>query len=370
MTSPPSPTSFMKETTGAHFQGLAADELIDAAPRHSQSARDIPADIIAIRSRPRRGHLPVLGAIWSGARQLGYASIFYGLRLRGQFPSRLLASPSDIWPGDPDVAKLLASGVFRYHGAEVRGDIPDLTDPDIPGPLKRWLHSFMWLRDLAMLDDVRKARAIAKPALEHWLAHYSRWDRLAWAPATTGLRLMMLINHAPLVLATKDLVYRSKVLNSLAHQGRHLARTLDLAAPGLPRLQAATGLVFSSILLPSGEARIKPGLDALERELAAILLPDGIPECRNPDTLAHILQLLISLRDGYRAARKTPPTFLQIHIDSAAAALRGLHLKGHGIACFNGACHGQERRIQHCLDMSESKAAAQFSARHGGYQRL
>jgi len=371
MTSPLAPASFAHAEEDTHFRGLesAADGALGPQGRKVGNAV-ISADIQAVRNTPRRAGVPVLTPLWNTARELGYASILYGLRLRGQFPSRLLASPSDIWMGDPAIGARMQQGLFQYQGHEASGSIPDFTDPDLPLPLRRWLHSFSWLRDLSTLEDVRKARAIAKPALEEWLVHYSRWDKVAWAPDITGIRLMALINHAPLVLATKDLVYRSQVLNAFARQGRHLARTLDMAAPGLPRLRAATGLVFSSILLPGGESRMKPGLAMLERELGKTLLDDGVPESRNPEDLVAVLQLLISLRDAYRAARKTPPTFLQIHIDKAAAALRGLTLEGSGLVALNGARHGQERLVQHCLDMSESQAAAQQSARYGGYQRL
>lgn len=371
MTTQPTLATFQSAQKDTRFQSHEDQVAPDGATEtDGQASSNIDLEIEAKRSSPRGSGVPVITPIWSLARQMGYASIFYGLRLRGQFPSRLLASPSDIWPGDPAIGALMPEGLFRHQGAETSGDIPDFTDPDLPLSLKTWLHSFVWLRDLATLDDIRKARAIAEPALKEWLVHYSRWDKTAWAPHVVGLRLMALINHAPLVLASKDLVYRSKVLNALAHQGRHLSRTLDMAEPGLPRIQAACGLMFSSILLPGGEARTKPGLRMLERELDQVLLADGTPESRNPEDLVEILQLLITLRDGYRAARKTPPTILQVTIDKAAAALRGIRLKGYGLAAFNGARHGQNRRIQHCIDMSESQASAQLSARQGGYQRL
>lgn len=370
MTTQPGLATFQSAPEDTRFQ--SHEDQAAPTPPHDEaaSAPDIALEIEAQRSSPRRHGTPILTPIWSLARQMGYASILYGLRLRGQFPSRLLASPSDIWPGDPAIGALMQEGLFRHKGAETSGAIPDFTDPDLPLPLKRWLHSFVWLRDLATLDDIRKARAIAEPALKEWLVHYSRWDKVAWAPDVVGMRLMSLINHAPLVLASKDLVYRSKVLNVLAHQGRHLSRTLDMAPPGLPRIRAACGLMFSSILLPGGEGRTKPGLRMLERELGQMLLADGIPETRNPEDLVAVLELLITLRDGYRAARKTPPTLIQVTIDKAAAALRGIRLKGYGLAAFNGARHGQDRLIQHCIDMSESQASAQLSARQGGYQRL
>lgn len=370
MTTRPAPAVFISAPEETRFQGLEGADADAGAKASPAAPNDIPLESHAERCRPRRAGIPVLHPVWRTLRQLGYASIFYGVRLHGQFPSRLLASPSDMWPGDAEAGTAMAEGLYRHQGFETSGDIPDFTDPDLPKPLKDWLHSFVWLRDLATVEDIRKARALAEPALQEWLLHYSRWDKEAWAPEVLGQRLMSLINHAPLVLASKDLVYRSKVLNALARQGRHLARTLDLAPPGLLRIRAATGLVFSSLLLPAGESRVKIGNRVLERELASALRADGSAESRNPEDLVSILELLITLRDGYRAARKTPPTYLQVTIDKAAATLRGVRLRGQGLAAFNGARHGQQRSVQHCLDMSESKAAAQLFARQGGYQRL
>ncbi|MEO0413165.1 MAG: heparinase II/III family protein [Pseudomonadota bacterium] len=331
---------------------------------------NISTDLHIIRSNTRSPGLPALEPVWRVLRQLGYASLLYGLRLKGQFPARLIASPSDIWPGDPEVGALIAQGIFRHEGMETSGDIPDFTDPDLPLALKRWLHSFVWLRDLASLNDPRRTRAIAEPALKEWLSHYSRWDKVAWAPDVTGQRLISLINHAPLVLASQDLVYRSQVLNAMAQQGRHLARTLGMAQPGLPRIIASTGLAFSSLLLPGGDTRVKPALKTLETELSAMLLSDGMAESRNPEDCMTVLRALITLRDSYRAARKTPPTFLHVFIDKVASALKGVRLPGAGVAAFNGACHGQGLAFDTLVDMAESDAASLLNGRAGGYQRI
>ncbi|MEM7569511.1 MAG: heparinase II/III family protein [Pseudomonadota bacterium] len=328
----------------------------------------ISTDMRTARAKTRRMGVPGVSQAWKAVRELGYASLLYGLRLKGQFPARLLASPSDIWPGDPATGALIADGIFRHGNQETSGDIPDFTDPDLPLALKRWLHSFIWLRDLASLGDPKRGRAIAEPALKEWLLHYSRWDRVAWAPDVTGQRLISLINHAPLVLATQDLVYRSTVLNAMAQQGRHLARTMGLAAPGLPRIIAATGLAFSSLLLPGGQSRVKPALKALEKELGDVLLSDGMAESRNPEDVMDILRALITLRDGFRAARQTPPTFLHVAIDKAAAALKGIRIEGAGIAAFNGARHGVKSAS--LLDMAESDAAPLQNGRYSGYQRI
>lgn len=359
-------------TAGDEVSGFAAQADNDRSDPLEQIDRllQLHTDLEVTRRRARSSVLPGFGGVWSTLRNVGYASLLYGLRLRGQFPSRLIASPNDIWPGNPSVGGLIATGIFRHQGYETSGDVPDFTDPDLPLPLKRWLHSFIWLRDLASLNDPRRARAIAEPALKEWLSHYSRWDKVAWAPEVTGQRLISLINHAPLVLATQDLVYRSTVLNAMAQQGRHLARTLDLAPAGYARILASTGLAFSSLLLPGAEGRVKPAIKHLEAELSAMLLSDGMVESRNPEELMDVLRALITLRDGYRAARKTPPTMLQVNIDRAASALKGLSLPGGAVAAYNGARHGLGFSCARLLDMAESAAAPLLNGRASGYQRL
>ena len=48
-------------------------------------------------------------------------------------------------------------------------------------------------------------------------------------PHTRG-RVLFWTAHAPLILSSTDLIYRSKVLNTLARGGRHLDRYADRAA--------------------------------------------------------------------------------------------------------------------------------------------
>ena len=63
---------------------------------------------------------------------------------------------------------------------------------------------------------------------------------------------MIWASHAPLILSSRDLIYRSKLLNHIARTARHLDRTADKAESSLGRLVAWSGVVAASLLLPEG----------------------------------------------------------------------------------------------------------------------
>ena len=62
--------------------------------------------------------------------------------------------------------------------------------------------------------------------------------------------------HAPLILSSTDLVYRSLVLNTLARGARHIDRGADKLPPGAPRVAALCGVVAAGVLIPGGDAVI------------------------------------------------------------------------------------------------------------------
>ncbi|MFX7785120.1 hypothetical protein ABTJ92_23130, partial [Acinetobacter baumannii] len=68
-------------------------------------------------------------------------------------------------------------------------------------------------------------------------------------------RILLWTAHAPLILSSTDLVYRSRVLNTLARGARHIDRGAEKAAPGAPRVAAMCGVVAAGLLIPGGDVR-------------------------------------------------------------------------------------------------------------------
>ena len=86
-----------------------------------------------------------------------------------------------------------------------------------------------------------------------WLSnHADRVSEPAWRPDLWGWRILFWATHAPLILSSTDLVYRSAVLNGLARGARHLDRSADRAPVGLQRIAAWAGIVAAGLLITGG----------------------------------------------------------------------------------------------------------------------
>src|SRR3546814_4013526 len=94
-----------------------------------------------------------------------------------------------------------------------------------------------------MVTTREQAAPIAEAILRKWLAvHAEKPSEPAWRADNAGWRMLFWTAHAPLILSSTDLVYRSLVLNCIARTARHLDRGAEKAQAGLPRLVAWGGV--------------------------------------------------------------------------------------------------------------------------------
>lgn len=306
-----------------------------------------------------------------GLRAWGYRRRSYQWRLAGRHPLKLLGSPDDPWPGDAAVAERLLAG-----RVVVDAETHDLADATFwqqavrRTALHRPALGFAWLRDLALASDAEQARAVAEFLVRGWIESFSRFHPVAWAPTLAGRRLRNWLFHAPLILSSSDLVYRSSVLNSMAHQARHLARTLGDAARGVERIEAAAGLLFAGLLLPHGEGWRSRGEAALQAALERFLLPDGGVLSRALEDALTVMDSLISLRLAYRDQQAEMPTWLQHGLDRMGPFLRAL-LHGDGsLAHLYGAGAEMRDRLNAALALSDAAGRPLANARYTGLMRL
>ncbi len=81
----------------------------------------------------------------------------------------------------------------------------------------------------------------------------ARYAEPASSAHVLARRLVNIFAHGKLVLSNSDMLWRSKVFVSLREQSRLLARIAGEAPDGLPRFEAAAGVVLSGACL--GDAR-------------------------------------------------------------------------------------------------------------------
>lgn len=309
---------------------------------------------------------------------IGYGTPLYAVRLKGRYPLKLLASPGDPWAGDVEAGTAILANCFTHGGHRLEARPEDLWEKATgaqPG-FTRWLQGYAWLRDLAALKKSAGVKAapeigrLAEDVVSAWLARYGGWHAVAWRPDILGARLMMWILHAPLILSSSDMVYRSAVLNSLVRQARHLNRAITFAGPGPGLVTAAVGLTMSGLLIAGGERRAKRGFITLRRALESQILPDGGPASRNPADAVRMARDLIILKAACGVISATPPDWLQGALDRLVPFIKALSHKDRRLAHFNGAFAGDCPDVDDLAGKSGATGKALASAPFAGYQRL
>lgn len=310
--------------------------------------------------------------VMSRVKAFGYGTGFYRLRLKGKHPVKLDASPNDPWGGDLARGAEFLDGQFQKAGFAANADDLSLwVEAEVAPPaFKNWIHSFVWLSDLATLADQDRAQARAESILKDWVNVYGEWHEDAWRQDLIGLRVIYWTFNAPLILSSDDLVYRSKVLNALARQARHLHKTTLNGPDGLPRIQAVVGLTISGLVMPYGLDRKEKGLKLLESELKRLILADGGMTTHNVRDCFEVAKLLVTLKTTLVSLDKEMPDWLQATLDRMIPYIRA-HCHGDGgFGHFNGAFENDSNGLDTLILLSDSKGKPVENAILSGFQRI
>ena len=304
-------------------------------------------------------------------RRMVWKSPLHALRLRGRHPLKLVAVPDDPFVGDVRRGNALLDGRMTFRG-ETRAiaDI-DFAAPDWSAPFGKYLHSFLWLRDLSTVATRAAGVPIAEALMRGWLdAHADKVSEPAWSPEAWGRRVLHWAAHAPLILSSSDLVYRSKVLNTLARGARHLDRSADKAPAGVPRIAAWCGATAAGLLIPGGDPRRQIGEEGLETAIEAAVHEDGGVMSRSADAQLDIVMLLTMLRDVYAARRLGPPPAVAAALGRMVPALQGVCHGDNGLSSWQGGGPARGERIVEVIAATGVRARPLRQARDWGYQRL
>lgn len=303
--------------------------------------------------------------------QLFWRTPFHRLRLRGQFPLKLIALPADPLPGDAARGTALLEGRIRWGDEEIAVADVDFGKLAVSPGFTDYLQSFFWLRDLEATARIEEAVAIAERLMSSWLrSHAARVDKRGWRPDIWGQRVLLCASHARLILSSADLVYRSAVLNALARGGRHLDRSADRAPLGIRRVTAWAGVVAAGLIVQGGEERVARGEAGLLRALSQTLSSDGGMICRSPLAQLTLVELLAMLSAVYAAGGRNPPDFMDMALDCAAPALAGVMLGDGGLSSWQGGLPVTAASVAAALRAAGRSALPPALARDWGYQRI
>ncbi|OAN76004.1 heparinase [Sulfitobacter sp. EhC04] len=280
-----------------------------------------------------------------------------------------VSSPEPRTIGSYARGRQLIGGNYLFAGTLINA--PDLTlwQLDVPNAAyAAELHGFAWLDDLAAVGD-GTARQAAQRWLWEWIALYGKGRGPGWTPDLTGRRLIRWINHALFCLRGQESDQSKAFYRSLEQQTQFLSRRWHGAAPGLPRFEALTGLIYAGLALEGQESLADPAIKALARECRTQIDAEGGLPTRNPEELLAVFTLLTwaaaALSD---AGRGTPKDHLAA-ISRIAPTLRSLRHADGGLARFHGGGRGAEGWLDHAL----AAAKVRMSASDGlsmGYARL
>lgn len=270
----------------------------------------------------------------------------------------------------------MIAGNFLFAGFLVEGPDRSIWDLPVPDPsFEEALQGCTWLDDLAAVGD-RPARERAQAWVFDWIARYGRARGPGWTPDLTGRRLIRLITHALFLLNGRDKTEAQAFFRTLGQQTLFLARRWRSASPGLPRVEALTGLIYASLALTGMERHAGAAAEALAAECTGdIDAAGGIPT-RNPEELLEVLTLLLWAADAMTAAGRTPLPAHLAAIARIAPTLRTLRHADGGLARFHGGGSGAEGRLDSALNASGTRAVARtglamgFARLHAGRSSL
>lgn len=276
------------------------------------------------------------------------------LSLFGKAPKAVVTSPEPLWTGDAASARRLASGLFLFGGAIVEakpGDSPWDQSP----PTMAWeeaLHGFDWLDDLVAASEP-ETQDVLKRWLHDWVARYGAGKGPGWRPDITGRRLTRWICHAIILLNGAGPEKSRAFFRAIGRQTRFLRRRWKTAPPGLPRFQAAAGLVYAGLALEgAGGATMKEGVAALGREAERNIAGDGGVPSRNPEHLVEVFSILVWAKQSLEEAGVAPHPAHEAALPRLAAAIRALRHGDGRLARFHGGGAGDPERIDRALSVS------------------
>ncbi len=320
--------------------------------------------------RPANHVRRALGHAGQAIRETLYGSALYRASLRGRRPDALVFTPTDPWPGDAARGAALIGGEFAFGGQRVSGAGGPPWRPE--AATAAWLeeaHGFAWLRDLEAVGSP-EARAVARQAVDDWIATCGAWEALAWRPDVLGRRVVAWLGHATFVFKDADTDLKARALSSLAEQVRHLGRAAATGPDGELRFAAVKGLLIGALCLPCRDRQLDRGLYLLEHELARQVLADGGHVERSPSAHLRVFQDLVELRTVLSDAKRPAPEALQGVIDRMAPMLRFFRHHDGGLALFNNSNEDSDSIIDLALSLGEATGKPPSRAPHSGFERL
>lgn len=296
------------------------------------------------------------GSNSSVSRKTRFLDWFYARRsARRRAAIGFVSQPEPRTIGSFARGRQLVAGNLLFAGYLVEAPDTDLwavEAPDAAFDAER--HGFTWLDDLAAVGDIR-ARDTAQAWLNSWIGRYGKGRGPGWTPDLTGRRVIRWINHAIFLMRGQQAEAHDGFYLALARQTWFLSRRWQGAAPGLPRFEALTGLIYAGLALEGQEVLAGPASRALARECREQISEEGGLPTRNPQELLEVFTLLVWAAAALEETGHEVPKDHRAALARIAPTLRTLRHSDGGLARFHGGGRGLEGRLDHALATSQVK---------------
>ena len=286
---------------------------------------------------------------------------------RGSTPVRAEKLPASVQIGDAQLGETLVGGEWQVLGHHITLEGRTIWEARLPEQrLEAERQTFAWLDHLAALGN-RSAREMAQAWTQEWIRRYGAGGGPGWSPEQAGLRAMRWTEHCAWLVDGAEPAMSERFWRGLGAQQSYLANCWGDAAPGLARMRALAGLVWSGVALPHAGHRI--AVTELGLHCNEVIDPEGETPSRAPQALAEAMMLLIwTARMLENAGQFAAPAHLAA-IVRAVPMLRPLRLGDGTLARFHGGGSGSPDRIDQAL--AELRTGVhQKPALSMGYARL
>ena len=208
------------------------------------------------------------------------------------------------------------------------------------------LHNFCWLPAL----NIKTEKELGCLIIDQWINNFSNYNEKYWTLDVVTMRLIYWISSYEIIFKNSDLIFRSKVINNIVKQTKHLFKNISLVNSGVDKIKSLAALILVGNSFEQYEEYTQYGLKNLEDELGSFINKDGFVKSKNPEDLFWALYFLVLIKEWLTLSRKQTPAFINIYINSLGICFKFLRFSKGDLPLFNGANHVNTEKFYEFLE--------------------
>ncbi|MCI4645084.1 MAG: heparinase II/III family protein [Hyphomonadaceae bacterium] len=272
-------------------------------------------------------------------------------------------------PLDPLRGEALSRGIWRT-GAERYDFGVDTVPWKIEGASLHFqdrVHRFDWLPHLAGQGENGVDRALW--LVDEWVETHGQFDGFSWRAGPVADRVWNWIRCGQILFAEPDGEEAKPRMQALRRQVMHLEALADATPDVEARFRLAIILCVMGGLAGDMD-RLRSGLDRLDAECTAQILPDGGHVSRSPERLLRILLDLVSVRNLLRRIDAPEPDFLGKWLPRMGAMLNFHTSPDGGLLPFNDGAEARPQDVSAALSELDVPPRRFTFSPKSGFQKL